>query len=173
MTSKWAKHKKKWENCTDCELCETRYRTVLYKGYIPCDVLFVGEAPGKSENMIGKPFVGPAGHLLTRIIRLAGLLEYRLGYTNLVCCIPLDEDGNKIHDPHKEHIKACRERLEEIIKIAKPKKIVAVGKLSAKHLSRYDCSITHPGAILRMDITQRGLQVQQAVVRLEDLVEEM
>lgn len=176
--SKWLAHKIRWKDCTKCELCETRKSIVLFKGKIPCDILFVGEAPGVSEDLLGKPFVGPAGHLLNQIISSAELDSYRLGFTNVVACIPLDPDGDKVHDPHKLHVKACSERLNEIIEIANPNYIVAVGKVADKYLKQkklhenYEyVTITHPGAILRMDVTQKGLQYQRAVIALNDLMD--
>ena len=179
--SKWKTHKEKWSNCTLCELCETRNKVVLFKGKIPCEILFVGEAPGKSENMLGKPFMGPAGHLLDQMVTKAGLDDYRRGYTNLVSCIPLDIDGEKLSDPDKEHIKACDDRLTEMIQMCKPKYLVAVGKLAHKFLvdkrkklkPGHYTTITHPGAILRADITQKGIQVQRAVATLRDLIDDV
>lgn len=61
-------HVREWENCTRCPLCETRRNIVLSRGKVPCDVLFIGEGPGESEDVLGAPFVGPAGHLLDHII---------------------------------------------------------------------------------------------------------
>jgi DNA polymerase len=144
-------------------------------------VLFVGEAPGQSEDVIGLPFVGPAGKLLDEIIDqgLDGQYDYAL--TNLVCCIPLDENGSKVTEPPKEAILACSDRLQEFVTICRPKVIVCVGSLSAKwieknfgyRISNLFVSITHPAAILRMDVSQRGLAIQRAVVTLQDSVEEL
>lgn len=62
------KHKLRWQSCERCDLCQTRDKTCLVRGKLPADVLFVGEAPGPSEDVIGQPFIGPAGHLLDEII---------------------------------------------------------------------------------------------------------
>lgn len=177
--SKWKQHKSDWSNCTECELCETRNKTVLFKGKIPCDILFVGEAPGVSENAIGKPFVGPAGKLLDRIIASAIHPSMSLGFTNLIACIPLDpSNGNKLSAPHEEHISACRNRLLDIIKICNPKAIVLVGKLAETHCpktkpSRPQTAIVHPAAILRADASQQGLAEQRAAESLSELVEQL
>ena len=177
--SKWQKHKSKWADCTNCELCETRTHTVLYRGKIPCDVLLIGEAPGASENLLNKPFVGPAGILLDKFVTESGLTHFKLGFTNLVCCIPLDPDGNKVSDPDKEHIEACADRLVEMVNIAHPYGIVAVGKHAKTWIPKlmewdgFITDITHPGAILRADVTQKELQCQQAIIRLADFVEEL
>lgn len=177
----YQKHVAKWKDCTRCSLCEGRSRVVLAKGRIPCDVLFVGEAPGASEDSIGRPFVGPAGHLLDEMIAEALKVlnfpsDYRLAFTNLVACIPLGDDGDKVKDPPKEAIQACAPRLQEFIALAKPDLIVAVGKLSAKYLIPQGVAgeqIIHPAAILRADISQRGLLIQRTVVTLGDAFESL
>jgi DNA polymerase len=179
--SKWTRHRDKWKNCKLCELCKTRNRVVLLRGKIPCDILFIGEAPGTGENSLGRPFVGPAGKLLDTMISDAGLDSFRLAFTNLVACIPID-DGNK-GEPQQEHIEACGDRLREIYQITKPDAVVRVGKLATKwvlkaiDMSRLTSttqhvSIIHPAAILRADVTQKGLAIQQTVVRLRNLAEE-
>lgn len=61
----------KWQDgCGSCQ-CESANKVVLCRGSIPCDVLFIGEAPGASEDILGQPFVGPAGKLLDGIIQEA------------------------------------------------------------------------------------------------------
>ena len=177
--SRWKRHKDKWKDCKLCELCETRNRIVLLRGKIPCDILFIGEAPGVGEDALGKPFVGPAGKLLDRMITDSIPSSFRLAFTNLVACIPIKEEG-KI-EPKKVHIESCGDRLREIYKITRPKMVVMVGKLSAKWVPQVIpklakphmqvASIIHPAAILRADVTQKGLAIQQTLVRLRDLVE--
>ena len=148
---------------------------MLLKGKIPCDILFIGEAPGVSEDSLGKPFVGPAGHLLYRIIKDSLPETARLAFTNLVACIPIGEDGSKIKEPDKKSIRECRERLDEVISLCQPEAIVCVGKLPAKHLKKEDFpeieleTITHPVVILRMDVSQKGLAIQKTIITLQDL----
>ena len=182
---KYSEHKAKWKDCRRCELCDQRKQIVLARGIVPCDVLFVGEAPGASENVLGQPFVGPAGILLDRIILqgLDGQWDYAI--TNLVACFPRDAKKTKNHEPTKQSIKACAERLREFYQMAKPKAVVYVGKLAELHgpvmlhavlkgqKEVITTSITHPAAILRMDISQKGLAIQRCVVALEDLAEEL
>ena len=176
----WTTYKEKWKDCTSCELCDTRNRIVLAKGKLPCDILFVGEAPGASENVLGKPFIGPAGHLLEEIVEASIPNNLRCAYTNLIGCIPLDENLQKVRQPHKEHIKACEPRLQEFVELANPKAFVCVGRLSEKHLpkivdigERPTVSITHPAAILRADPSQKGLAIQLSCIRLIELCEEL
>lgn len=179
--SKWKRHKKKWSNCTECSLCEGRSRVVLLKGKVPCDVLFVGEAPGVSEDTLGKPFVGPAGKLFEEIVEAAmeGITNVHVAYTTLIACIPKDEDDIKAKEPPKESIKACAERLVEVAELCNPAIVVCVGKLSGKWtrkiLKGKDYifeDVIHPAAILRSK-TNQGLAIQQTEVTLRDLFESL
>ena len=179
----WKRFKAAWQNCDQCELCQVRKNIVLAKGKIPCDVLFVGEAPGASEDATGLPFIGPAGKLLdeqiAEALENADKQELRLCYTNLVCCIPKEYrlgtySGPKIGEPLKEHIEACRQRLEEFMFMCNPRLIVAVGDLSKKWLGdKSEVSITHPAAILRAEIVRQALMRQKSVVVLENAFREL
>lgn len=178
-------HVQKWKDCTRCPLHETRTSVVITRGKLPCDVLFVGEAPGASEDVLGKPFIGPAGKLLDEIIANAQLrsnaTDLRLAFTNLIGCIPLQEDEeggtSKASEPSKASIKACAPKLTELATIAKPKLVVLVGALSQKNalaaITRYDtiCKIIHPAALLRMHIAQRPLAIQKTLIELTDAFE--
>lgn len=177
MTTPWQQHVERWRGCQGCELHQRRKRVVLARGSVPCDVLFVGEAPGASEDAIGAPFVGPAGKLLDEIIEeaMSGLPPLRIAFTNLVCCIPRGEDWEKIGEPGKEHIAACRKRLEEFVALARPRLIVLVGSLAKRHSSglvgsRSWAEIDHPAFIMRMNEAQRGLARQRAEVRIRNAV---
>ena len=179
MTTRFQRHKKRWSKCQRCELCHDRTKAVLFRGRLPCDVLIVGEAPGASEDVLGKPFCGPAGKLLDRTVCDAvedplGIVSF--GISNLVACIPLDE-GRKAAEPPKKAIIACANRLTELRLMARPKLIVRVGKLATKHfIPKGDhnfVDLIHPAAILRMDISQQGLAYQRNVVRLQDALSEV
>lgn len=183
-------HKAKWGKCTRCPLHQGRDRVVLCRGKLPCDILFVGEAPGQSENVLGQPFVGPAGKLLDKMIEEgvicaslgAGIEGFpRIAFTNVIACIPYDEDGEKISEPPPIAIKKCSPRLVEIIEIAKPRAIVCVGKVAEKHIRTSIngnwqgevITITHPAAILRADPANQGLMYQKNVVALSELFESL
>ena len=193
----YQKHRAKWKSCTLCPLCETRQNVVLAKGQIPCDVLCIGEAPGASEDSIGTPFCGPAGHLLDKAIaeassplvlggspagpnHILARFELRLAFTNLVACIPLGEDGDKVKEPPPKSIEACSERLDEFIRMCHPRLIVAVGKLPTKWLPKlYPTLMTpvleiiHPAAILRSEIHSQTLLFRRCVVSLADAFAEL
>lgn len=190
----WEKHKSRWIKCRRCTLSERRRNVVLLRGNIPCDVLFIGEAPGESEDVLAKPFIGPAGKLLDSIIRASlvsrtleingKLVEYtpRHALTNLVGCIPRDEENLKAGEPPKVAIETCAPRLVEVTALCQPKLIVMVGRLSEKWAPQIlgfegrrkpvkTLAIYHPAAMLRMDISQKGLAIQRTRVALTDAVD--
>lgn len=187
-------HVSRWKDCTSCPLHEGRTHVVFARGSIPCDVLFIGEAPGVSEDALGQPFVGPAGKLLDGIIRQAiGDKSYAL--TNLVGCYPKEEKDAGTNEPPNVAIKACSKRLKEFVRMCEPNLIVLVGKLAKRHVYgaaqfRLDdeaeqpewipegkflnfVELVHPAAILRGNIAQRGLMLQRAVVTLSNAVDEI
>lgn len=186
--SPFRRHVQKWSNCTQCNLQHGRKNVVLSRGQLPCDVLFVGEAPGHSEDAQAVPFFGPAGHLLDRIIKTA---EQKVGktrrkaFTNLVGCIPLGEDGRKTDKPFPEEIKKCRPRLAEYVRIAKPRVVVRVGQLAEKWLpTQADlepvdwlppdqdfiemADITHPSFIGQQNAVLQASLFKRAVLTIAD-----
>lgn len=172
----YQRHCKKWKKCVRCALCNSRNKIVLARGKIPAEILFIGEAPGASEDVIGRPFVGPAGKLLDKIIEQAIDGQYDYALTNLVACIPLDSEGNKTTEPPKDSITACKPRLTEFVGLVNPKLVVFVGRLAAKYYQYPELKtiqIIHPAAILRMDLSQKGLAVKRSIVTIEDAVEEL
>lgn len=169
----WKTHKKKWGACDRCDLCAVRKKIVLGKGTLPCDILFIGEAPGASEDVLGRPFVGPAGQLLTEMITEAtgdGIVP-KMFFTNLVGCIPKD-GGGKAKEPPKASIKACADRVADVVELAKPKAVVAVGRLAAKYgPDQITKEVVHPAAILRANVAQRGLAIQRVVAQLREVID--
>lgn len=181
-------HKERWKDCQKCSLCENRKQVVFTRGTIPCDLLLIGEAPGHSEDVLGKPFVGPAGKLLDRMIEQAmeDINEkVTVAFTNLVGCIPMGDDGSKTGEPDEESIEACLPKVYEFVRLARPRGIMLVGKLPTEwleveklepylkkepHYPKMIRSIIHPAAILRADVTQQGLMVQRTIVELNDLL---
>lgn len=150
-------HLLKWDGCKLCTLHCNRDEIVFFRGTVPCDILFIGEGPGESENAIGKPFVGPAGKQLDLLIKTTFEdtdHDPSIGITNLVCCLPF-VPGEDIKPPNATQITACSRRLEELINIAKPKLLVALGKVPAKYLDRLNTKLkivklTHPSWLLRL-----------------------
>ncbi len=175
----YQRHRKRWSNCTKCLLFKQRRRIVLARGTIPADVVFIGEAPGPSENVIGRPFVGPAGKLHDRIVNAALPEGCTCAHSNLVACFPREAKEDGTNEPPEEAIEACAPRLREFVRLCKPKLIVLVGKLARKRVpwecveSRLWVEIIHPAAILRLDISQRSLAVRRSIVAIADAVEEI
>lgn len=178
-------HVQKWKGCADCVLAETRNKTCLYRGSIPCDFLIVGEGPSKNEDLLGKPFVGPSSNLLTQLIDRSGISAYSHGFTNLLACAPLVEGQIVPPSRVKKSVTACSSRVREIYTLARPKVIVTLGKdpqkFFEKELPHWDedekrdttlVSVLHPGAILRLDISQKDLAIQRVMIALEDAVKD-
>ncbi len=184
----YQRHVERYRDCRGCELCRTRERVVFPRGSVPADVVFVGEAPGESENILGTPFSGPAGQLLDGIVddALGHAPHVRVAFTNLVLCIPYSPDGvGKTEEPDADHVIACSGRLGEFLRIARPRLVVAVGAYAKKWLApgyRHSVplpdgvkliDVVHPAAVLRANVAQRGLMRQRCVVQIRQAVEEL
>jgi uracil-DNA glycosylase family 4 len=180
MSSKYQLHVQTWKACTRCSLSENRRKVVLCRGKLPCDVLFLGEAPGQSEDVLGIPFIGPAGKLLDSIIQQAHSKTYeplqssqlRLAFTNLVSCIPVKGGGQGTTEPTDSEIRSCSPRLNELMDLANPKLVICVGKLAREYAplvldtikeGRAWASIAHPASILRADKYIQSRAIQQCV----------
>jgi uracil-DNA glycosylase family 4 len=123
--------------CTACELCSTRRNTVFSDGPPRARLLFVGEAPGESEDEQGVPFVGRAGALLTDIIvKGMGLARSEVAIANVLKCRP---PGNR--DPSPEEKQMCSPFLDRQIELIDPQLIVALGRHAAQHLLAVDASM--------------------------------
>jgi uracil-DNA glycosylase family 4 len=145
----------------------------------------VGEGPGQMEDWDGKPFVGPAGELLQRIIDDAVPDTVRYVLTNVVCCMPTDADGLKSGEPTQEQLRFCATRLREFVALADPKLIVCVGSVAEDwldvknhhHVSFHRpipmVAVKHPAAILRSNIAARGLDVQNCVTRIANAITDL
>ena len=94
-------------------------------------MMIVGEAPGRREDELGRPFVGMAGRLLDVLLGHAGLKREEVYITNVVKCRP---PGNR--DPKQEEIEACLPYLLRQIRLIKPKVIVALGRIAGSTLYR-------------------------------------
>lgn len=116
--------------CRRCGLCETRTHVVFGEGDPTADVMFVGEAPGAREDEQGRPFVGPAGRLLTKIIENAMGMPRRATYiANVNKCRP---PGNRDPEPHE--VAACLPFLKAQIQAIQPKVLVTLGRVAAQNL---------------------------------------
>jgi uracil-DNA glycosylase len=131
--------RKRLESCDCCSLCKNARHVVFGEGNPDAQVMFIGEAPGAVEDETGRPFVGPAGKLLTDIIEKGmGLKRSDVYIANIAKCRP---PGNR--DPLPEEIRECIGFLQEQIRIIGPKVIIALGKISAQTLLSTETPISH------------------------------
>lgn len=188
MATRWSLFVDKWSGCTACSYCDHRKRVVLSRGKLPCDILLVGEAPGDSENILGAPFLGPAGRILDHIIQQSIPPTLRYAMTNLVACIPRDEN-RKTTEPEPSSISKCASRLAEYIELAVPRAIVRVGVLSrewlgpksrnpllraiAENPSYSFADIVHPAAILRSNIALQDYTIRRCIITIMDLCDRL
>jgi uracil-DNA glycosylase len=122
--------------CVKCRLCRTRTNVVFGTGSVGAELAFVGEAPGRNEDLQGEPFVGEAGQLLDKIIAAMGLERSEVYICNMVKCRP---PSNR--QPSPDEIAACEPFLIEQLDLVRPKVIVALGSVAAQALLRTEESI--------------------------------
>lgn len=119
--------------CAKCSLSKTRKRICHGVGKTPCDLLFIGGAPGRAEDVLGTPLVGPGKQLLDALLRIA--VEWAevhapvIFYSPAIACRPQDEDGAD-REPTPEELWACFPRLEAEGALARPRRVVFLGKLA-------------------------------------------
>jgi uracil-DNA glycosylase len=117
--------------CDSCGLCQGKINTVFSRGSPYASLMFVGEAPGENEDMVGKPFVGPSGELLDQMVTA---MELDPGIDIYVCnAIKCRPENNR--RPTYEELAACKPYLIEQIRIVQPDVIVALGKSASYALS--------------------------------------
>ncbi len=117
-------------DCTRCKLARTRTHLVFGEGSERARLVFVGEGPGREEDLVGKPFVGEAGRLLSRIIENGmGLTREEVYICNVVKCRP---PGNR--DPEREEIEACLPFLKAQLRIIRPEAICVLGRVAGQGL---------------------------------------
>ena len=124
-------------NCTSCHLAGTRKNLVFGEGSQKAGLMFIGEAPGAVEDETGRPFVGPAGNLLTSIISAMDLKREDVYIANILKCRP---PGNR--DPQPDEVRACIGYLEAQIKAVNPRVIVMLGRIAAHTLLETETPIS-------------------------------
>ncbi|RLI73548.1 uracil-DNA glycosylase [Archaeoglobales archaeon] len=117
------------KKCKKCDLWSTKRNYVPGDGSENADVVFIGEAPGREEDLQGKPFVGNAGKLLTEMIEKIGLTRKDVFIGNVLKCRPPNN-----RDPTPEEIEACSPYLIRQLEVIKPKVIVCLGRFSASFI---------------------------------------
>ena len=115
--------------CQKCEIAKSRTTVVPGEGAEDADIVFIGEAPGWHEDQQGRPFVGPAGQFLDRLLASIDLNREQVYIANVIKCRPT---GNR--DPLPSEITNCQPWLDKQIEIIKPRMIVTLGRYS---MARY------------------------------------
>jgi len=129
--------KKELGDCQRCPLGRLRTNIVFGEGNPKAEIVFVGEAPGGDEDIQGRPFVGRAGQLLTKIIEAMGLKRTDVYICNILKCRP---PGNR--NPRPEEIAACEPILVKQLEAINPRVICALGTFAARTLLKTDVPIT-------------------------------
>ncbi|MBE6570925.1 MAG: uracil-DNA glycosylase [Ruminococcaceae bacterium] len=163
----WQELEERCRACDKCSLGKTKTNTVFGVGNKKAKLMFVGEAPGESEDMQGIPFVGAAGKLFDKYLSAVGISRDEVYIANILKCRP-----PKNRDPEPEEEEACIGFLREQTKLINPSIIVCLGRVSAKRLIKEDfritkehgiwfkkgafrmCAVYHPSALLR-DFSKR------------------
>ncbi|MEA1954818.1 MAG: uracil-DNA glycosylase [Campylobacterota bacterium] len=128
---------KQANSCHLCELSKSRNKVVFGEGSPHADILFVGEAPGATEDSSGKPFNGRSGELLTRMIEnVLNITRDDVYITNIVKCHPAN---NQVPTPSQAH--TCQPYLLKQIELMEPKIIVALGTTAYHYLTGDDSKI--------------------------------
>jgi uracil-DNA glycosylase family 4 len=137
MRASWPELMEKLNGCTGCRLCQGRTNIVPGEGNPNADLMFVGEGPGQEEDRQGRPFVGPSGELLTKMIHAIGMERSECYIANVVKCRP---PGNR--NPAPDEAAACLDFLRAQTLLVRPKIIVLLGKVAAQTLLREEIFIT-------------------------------
>ncbi len=116
-------------DCTRCRLCEQRNKIVFGDGNAKAELVFVGEGPGRDEDIQGLPFVGRSGKLLTQMIEAMGLTRQQVYICNVVKCRPPENRA-----PEKDEVATCSPFLMRQLDVIKPKVIVCLGNCAAQAL---------------------------------------
>ncbi len=148
--------------CNKCQLCKTRTNSVPGEGNRNADLMFIGEGPGRDEDLSGRPFVGRAGQLLDKMIEAIGLKRDDVYIANIVKCRP---PGNRV--PMDIEAQACLPYLRRQVYLVRPRVIVCLGATAVRYVIDKKASITgirgqwierkgywilatyHPAALLR------------------------
>jgi uracil-DNA glycosylase len=172
--------------CKACDLWKTGTQTVFGEGTRTAEIVLVGEQPGDKEDLAGRPFVGPAGHVLDDALEAAGI-DRRLAYvTNAVKHFKWQGRGKRrIHQkPNAAELAACRPWLDAELAVIKPKVVVALGATAAQALLGRSFRVTkqrgeaiegtgladhvvatvHPSSILRQETDDDRREAMDALI---------
>ena len=173
--------------CTACELYVDATQTVFGFGHPDASMVLIGEQPGDREDMVGEPFVGPAGRVLDRALERAGVARTDVYVTNVVKHFRFRREGKlRIHrTPGVEHVRACLPWLHAELSSVRPQLLVTLGATAAKALLGSSFRLTqhrsellkyeslplvatiHPSAVLRGPKERQTEMFDELVADLE------
>lgn len=181
--------------CKGCDLWQRGTQTVFGEGSSHARVMLVGEQPGDKEDLMGRPFVGPAGMVLDRALQEAGIARDEVYVTNIVKHFKWEPRGKRrIHKkPNALQISACRPWLDAEIEVTRPEVVVLLGASAAQGLLGRDFRVTqhrgewisselapyvtatvHPSSILRApDDDSRHEEMRKFVADLKMVAEQI
>ena len=117
----------------DCQRCpalvKSRTRVVFGEGNPQAEILFIGEAPGANEDKEGIPFCGASGKILQQLLESINLQREDVFISNTILCRPEDN-----RNPAKDEVYNCSDRLDQLIKIMKPRVIVTIGNFATQRI---------------------------------------
>ncbi|HPS05457.1 MAG TPA: uracil-DNA glycosylase, partial [Tenuifilaceae bacterium] len=125
-------------NCTKCDLYKTRNNPIFGEGNIHAPIFIIGEAPGREEDLVGRPFIGKSGQLLDKILAACNFnRNYHVFISNIVRCRPPE---NRV--PTSREAEICMPYLLEQIELVNPKILVLLGSTALKYMAGADHRIT-------------------------------
>jgi len=165
--------------CTRCPLHQSRTHAVPGEGPVPAEVFFLGEAPGGKEDQLGRPFVGPSGMLLNRLLGTAGLNRQEVYITSCVKCRPPNN-----RTPHTGELNNCQAAwLNRQIDLVDPQVIVLLGRVALQQVLQDQSSLRqihgavvlrggrryfltyHPAAALRVPETRHSMEKDMTLLQ--------
>lgn len=173
-------------SCEKCNLSKSRTQVVFGEGNLYAGLMLIGEGPGYYEDQLGRPFVGPSGELLDKILGACGFTRWEHVYiANIVKCRPPQN-----REPLPEERNACLPYLREQIRLIDPKIIILLGATALKGLidssakislmrgqwidweGRFVMPTYHPSALLRNPALKRDAweDFKQVVVKYRELI---
>ncbi|MGD8583588.1 MAG: uracil-DNA glycosylase [Gammaproteobacteria bacterium] len=132
----WKQLEQAVSDCTKCGLHESRTQAVFGVGNKNADLLIIGEAPGRDEDLQGEPFVGRAGQLLNAMLAAIGFQRDQVYIANILKCRPPNN-----RDPKPEEAEACDPWLQQQIELIQPVVILALGRIAAHRLLNTEQSL--------------------------------
>jgi len=143
------------KSCRACPLWKTGTQTVFGEGSPEAKVLFVGEQPGNDEDLTGRPFVGPAGKLLDKVLEEVGIDRDEVYVTNVVKHFKWESVGKRrIHKkPNSREIAACRPWLDAELDVIEPTVLVCLGATASQALLGKDFRVSrHRGQLIESSL---------------------